>query len=165
LIRHYQTRDASADWWQRLTARLRIDVQRSLTFRQLVEQLGREHLPQVDEHFRPQSLLLDGLPLDLVGRVEHIHDDFAAVQRRLDTNVALSHQKRQTYVVRDEGKSSVADWPAERFREQPAHPHWRRFYSQDVLTAVEKIYREDFSRFGYRAEIEPATGQPLRQTA
>lgn len=165
LIRHHQMRDGSAGWWQRLMASLRIDAQRSLTFRQLVEQLGREHLPQIDEHFRPQSLLLTGLPLDFIGRVENIQEDFAAVQRRLDTNVALSHQKRQTYVVRDEGKSSVADWPAERFRELPAHPDWRRFYPQDVLAAARKIYHHDFSRFGYRAEIEPATSQPLRRAA
>lgn len=165
LIRHFQTRDASSPWWQRLLAHLRIDAQRSLSFRQLVEQLAREHLPEVDEHFRPQSLLLAGLPLDFVGRVENIQEDFAEVQRRLDTNVALSHQKRQSYLARDEGIASVADWPAARFREELAHPHWRRFYPPDLLKTVEKIYEADFSRFGYRVEAGVPSGQPPRKAA
>lgn len=160
LIRHYQARDAGSPWWQRLLANLRIDAQRSLSFRQLVEQLAREHLPDLDEHFRPQSLLLAGLPLDFVGRVESMQEDFAEVQRRLDTNVALSHQKRQTYLARDEETGSVADWPAARFREELAHPHWRRFYPPDLLKTVEKIYAADFARFGYRVEVGEAASHP-----
>jgi hypothetical protein len=163
LIRRYQMHDPSAAWWQRLLARVRIDAKRSLTFRQLVKQLGRECPEELDEHFRPQSLLLSGLPLDLVGRVERIEDDFAIVQRRLDTNVPLLHKKRQAYTV--EAGDFVADWPAEAFRGDAPHPHWRRFYPPAVRAKAIDIYRADFAPFGYHQQDESVPGPSLLRAA
>lgn len=164
LVRNFHLQDPQAAWWQRLAAAVRADAKRGLTFRQLVQQLGRERLDKLDEHFRPQSLLLAGLPLDFVGHVERMEADFAVVQRRLDTNVPLSHEKRQAYAAQASG-DYVADWPVEKFRAQASHPHWRRFYPPEVLAAVARIYADDFARFGYRAEIEPAGSQPLKRAA
>jgi sulfotransferase famil protein len=164
LVRNFQCQNPQVAWWQRLVAALRADVKRGLTFRQLVEQLGRERLDKLDEHFRPQSLLLAGLPLDFIGHVERIDVDFAVVQRRLDTDLPLPHEKKQSYAPQSSG-GCVADWPVEEFRAQHSHPHWRRFYPPDVLSAVAHIYQDDFSRFDYRAEIEPASALPLRQAA
>ena len=156
LIRSYQMHDPSAAWWQRLLARVRIDARRSLTFRQLVKQLACETPQELDEHFRPQSLLVAGLPLDFVGRVERMEEDFAFVQRRLDTNVPLSHKKRQSYTV--EAGDFVADWPAEAFRTDAPHPHWRRFFPPAVLAGAAQIYRDDFARYGYRHQDESVPG-------
>ena len=162
LIRGYQMGDESAPWWRRLLARVRIDAHRSLTFRQLVKQLARERPEQLDEHFRPQSLLLAGLPLDFVGRVERMDEDFACVQRRLDTNVSLAHKKRQTYTV--QAGDFVADWPAEEFRNGAPHPHWRRFFPPAVLAQAAAIYRADFVQFGYR-EMDETAAARLRRAA
>jgi sulfotransferase famil protein len=163
LIRRYQMHDPSAAWWQRLLARLRIDARRSLTFRQLVKQIARERPEELDEHFRPQSLLLSGLPLNFVGRVERIDEDLAVVQRRLDTNVPLSHKKRQSYTV--EAGDFVADWPAEAFRGDAPHPHWRRFYPPAVRAGAVDIYGEDFARFGYHQQDETVGSSSLRRAA
>ena len=159
LVRNFALHDPRTPWWQRLVTLVRTDPKRGLTFRQLIEQLGRERLEKLDEHFRPQSLLLAGLALDFIGRVERIEEDFAFVQRRLGTNVPLPHAKRQKYA--DPSGECVADWPVERFRHEPAHPHWRQFYPPDILAAAAKIYADDFAQFGYRAEIEA----PLRGAA
>ncbi len=164
LVRNFLLHDPQTPWWRRLAALVRTDPKRGLTFRQLVEQLGREPMEKLDEHFRPQSLLLAGLPLDFVGRVERMAEDFALVQRRLDTNVPLPHEKKQAYAAQAAGEY-VADWPVEAFRQQSVSPHWRRFYPPEVLAAVARIYREDFATFGYRAEIEPVASQPLRRAA
>ena len=159
LVRNFLVSNPQSPWWQRLMAVVRTDPKQGLTFRQLVEQLGRERMEKLDEHFRPQSLLLAGLPLDFVGRVEQIDQDFAFVQRRLGTSAALPHAKKQHYA--EPSTECVADWPVQRFRMQPAHPHWRQFYSPDILAAVAEIYAEDFRQFGYRAEISV----PLREAA
>lgn len=164
LVRNFQMQDPSVDWWQRMAAAVRADASRGLTFRELVQQLGRERPEKVDEHFRPQSLLLAGLPLDFLGRVEQMAEDFAFVQRRLDTNVPLAHEKKQSYAPQAMGEY-VADWPVTAFRQQAAHPHWRRFYPPEVLAAVAKIYRDDFASFGYRAEVEAPSSLPLRRAA
>ncbi|HUE71469.1 MAG TPA: sulfotransferase family protein [Pirellulaceae bacterium] len=153
LVRNFHLQDPQTDWWRRLVAAVRADAKRGLTFRQLVQQLGRERMDKLDEHFRPQSLLLAGLPLDFVGHVERMEADFAVVQQRLDTNVPLSHAKKQAYAAQESG-DYVADWPVEEFRAGASHPHWRRFYPPEVLAAVARIYADDFARFGYRAEIE-----------
>ncbi len=160
LVRNFELQEPSTPFWKRLKAVLRADVKRGLTFRELVAQLGRERMDKLDEHFRPQALLLAGLPLDFVGHVEQMAEDFSIIQRRLRTNVPLLHEKKQTYAVAAEGEF-VADWPIARFREQPSHPHWRRFYPPDVLAQVARIYQADFDGFGYRAEIET----PLRRAA
>jgi hypothetical protein len=163
LIRCYQIQDPNAAWWQRLLARVRIDAQRSLTFRELVKQLACERPEELDEHFRPQSLLLGGLPLDFVGRVERIDEDFAFVQRRLDTNVPLAHKKRQSYTVA--AGDFVADWPAEAFRGDAPHPHWRRFYPPAVRARALEIFRDDFARFGYQQQDEAVASSSRRRAA
>jgi hypothetical protein len=163
LIRRGQQGDKQAAWWQRLLGRVRIDKEKSLTFRQLARQLLRERPDSLDEHFRPQHLLLAGLPLDFVGKVENIAADFAAVQRRLDTNVALAHKKQQAYAGAD--GEFVADWPASAFRDGSPHPHWRRFYSPEVLANVFEFYREDFVSFSYRPVLDVYEQRPIRKAA
>jgi hypothetical protein len=164
LIRNFQRRLPETPWWQRLAIEMPIDAERSLTFREMVEQLLREPRQRLDVHFRPQSLLLAGLPLDFVGRVENITEEFAAVQQRLGTCVPLGHKKQQSYAGQPAGEY-VADWPAAAFRSGKAHPHWRRFYPPELVAAVVDYYSDDFSRFGYRASLDDVAASPVRRAA
>lgn len=132
-----------------------LDRERSLTFREFIGQLGRENQERLDPHFRSQSRLIRGLPLDFVGRVEDVRRDFAVVQTRFGIGVSLANQHPQNY--RDDGGATgVADWTAAEFRTRSAAPSWPRFYDSPLLARVQTLFAADFAQFGYECKLGTA---------
>ena len=43
----------------------------------------------------------------------------------------------------------VADWPADKLRQLPRCPHYRRFYTEDLMHKVADKYKDDIAMFGY----------------
>ena len=161
VIRNFQLRRGLLGWkaarhWLQTGALL--DPARKLTFREFADQLARENWARLDPHFRPQSRLLAGLPLDFIGRVENSQDDFRVIQERFGVVTPLARHHSQRYEGLD-AVSGVADWPAERFLALPAAPDWRRFYDQPLLTIAARVYGEDFERFGYGCELGEAANR------
>jgi hypothetical protein len=155
VIRNFQLRRGLLGWnavehWLRSGALL--DPGRKLTFREFAEQLARENAARLDPHFRPQSRLLAGLPLDFIGRVENSQDDFRVIQERLGVYTPLARSHSQRYAGQG-AASGVADWPAERFLTLSAAPDWRRFYDEPLLAVSGRMYAEDFKQFGYHCDL------------
>ncbi len=160
VIRNFQLRRGLLGWnaiehWLRAGALL--DPARKLTFREFVEQLARENPARLDPHFRAQSRLLAGLPLDFIGRVENSQHNFRVIQERLGVFAPLARHHTQRYEGLDAARG-VADWPAERFLALPAAPDWRRFYDKPLLAAAGRLDADDFTQFGYRCELGEAAG-------
>ena len=125
---------------------------RGLTFREFVETLCDTSPEALNRHFRPQSSILAGVPLDFVGRLEHFDADFRKLQQRLGDTPPPRAEHRQRYQG-DAAGECVADWPAPRLRDLNAFPHWTRFYTPDLMEQVAHYFAADFATFGYSANL------------
>lgn len=158
LIRHAQFRAghlglAAARRW--LAGRAWHDSERSLSFREFVQQLVREDRERVDTHFREQSRLLRGLPLDFLGRVENSRQDFRVIQERLGCPAPLPQQHTRGYTAHPESHC-VADWPAADFRRLSGAPRWPAFFDPPLLALATDHFAADFEQFGYSRALAAA---------
>jgi len=130
---------------------LPLDRERSLTFREFVASLPKQRLENLDAHFREQDRLLRGIEFDLVGKLENLVQDFAAIQRHLNVSTPLPMRNSGDYAIAEVAEC-VADWPAAQFRLGKVAP-WHRFYDEALLSECERFYAKDFARFGYECRL------------
>ena len=153
VIRNRQFRNGHLTWrqaaqWFRRNAGF--DAERSLTFREFVNQLCREDPERMNPHFRSQARLLRGIPLDFIGRVENSEADFAYVQDHLGIRQPLTSRNKTAYSAGAENVLA-ADWPAARFRGSAPAPVWQRFFDEPLRKSAEQLYADDFAQFGYQS--------------
>ena len=152
--RHYHRSLATWTNWKfrRLTGSVDRLFERGITFRQFVESLTLEKPQDVNPHFRLQSLILKGIPLDFIGRIENFAANFALVQQRLGDATPAVAEHRQNYAT-ETSDEFVADWSPAQLRSLAAFPRWRRFYPPDVAELVRRLYADDFAAYGYSTEL------------
>lgn len=148
--RHYQRSVLGWANWRvrRLTGSLDRLFERGITFRQFVLALATERAPEVNPHFRLQSQILQGIPLDFIGRIENFAEDFALVQRRFGDETPAKAEHTQSYAA-ETSNDFVADWTADQLRALDAFPKWRRFYPPDLAEIVRELLAPDFAAYGY----------------
>ena len=97
-----------------------------------VSVLSNSVLFSKDIHFKPQSTVLKGLRVALIGRFENLGPDFDIVKKAIFLGdsipqTLLPHKNETTKSKRDDEIG----------------------YSNQALETVAALYAEDFSRFGY----------------
>jgi Sulfotransferase family len=108
----------------------------TLSFAQFVRYAAATANDRIDAHWHLQDDILNmpGIKLDLVGKVETFHADFAHV---LDHIGADGRTRQLSYVAYNPSQ----------------HRPWQSYYSRDIADCVYRAYRRDFDRFGYSREI------------
>ena len=123
-------------------------LEAEVTFREFIEFIARGNPRDYDEHWRPQYLFVNGNHFDLIGRFEHLAEDFALVQDRLGIETPLPRNNVTQYAPQADNKI-VADFTPSQLRERGAFPDYRRFYTPQLYDLVAKIYAVDIKQFGY----------------
>jgi hypothetical protein len=121
--------------------------QRGLTFREFAQALADEKPDRINRHFRPQTRILSGVPLDLIGRIERFSSDFGRVLQRVGETTPGQAEHKQQYQAASQGQC-VTDWPVAELRKLNPFPHWQRFYSPDVAQQVAELFADDFTAYG-----------------
>lgn len=124
------------DWYDRFT------------FHNFVDFLGDCDLSTVDLHWRPQTEFLAGTEFDFIGRIERLEQDFAVIRERIGVQTPLRLANVTTYRPYAAAPVCVADWPLARLRQGPV-PHYRAFFTPDLVEKVARLYAADVERFGY----------------
>lgn len=97
-----------------------------------VSVLSKSVLYSEDIHFRPQSEVLKGLKVGLIGRFESLGPDFDIVKKAifLGDTIPQTLLPRRNETTKSKRDDEIG-------------------YSNQVLETVAELYAEDFSRFGY----------------
>jgi hypothetical protein len=119
-----------------IDAALPIGSGSTLSFAQFVRYAAATANDRVDAHWHLQDDILNmpGIQLDMVGKVETFHADFARV---LDHIGADDRMRQLSYIPHNLSQ----------------HCAWQSYYSRDLADCVYRAYRRDFDRFGYSREI------------
>lgn len=124
------------------------DHEKSITFREFVDYVVAQEPMHLDEHWRPQHLFLGGLSFDFVGRLEYLQADFDFIVDKLGIP-----QRRLLTINRTDYCETimdcVADWPGHKLRQLPNYPHYRQFYTDDLVRKVAEKYHQDIAMFEY----------------
>lgn len=93
-----------------------------------------------DRHFKPQSYLIEsvGRPLDLIGKVENINEDYAPIVERFGVDPLTRENKSQPYNEVD-------------------------YYDLETLNLIRNYFRDDVERFGYVEQYESLRRQILQR--
>lgn len=157
LIRNRMKRTLAGrlDWLRhRLTCGVGALQRRGLTFREFVQALRDEKPDNINLHFRPQTRILAGVPLDFIGRMERFASDFDQVLQRVGETAPAQAEHKQQYQAASKGEC-VTDWPVAELRKLKPFPHWRQFYSPDVAQQVAALFADDFAAYGYAPTLLP----------
>lgn len=120
-----------------------------VTFREFVmREVAVMPAMEMDPHWRPQHAFLGGHEPDFIGRFERLGEDLEALGRKLGASWPLPELNRSRYVESRDG-ACLADCAQSELRAMPGVPHYRQFYTPDLVETVARVYREDLERFGY----------------
>lgn len=107
-----------------------------VSFAEFVAAVGTQRPPRMNQHWRPQTLLLQmpRVSYDFLGRMESFADDLD----RLGTFLGID--LTAYYAVRDAKRTGAGG-------------HLADHYTPDLKAAVDRIYAKDFELLGYPTEL------------
>ena len=120
---------------------------RANSFEQLVNQISKDG-PK-DAHTIPQSEGIQGLEFDRVISLESIGVDMSEICGYCGID-EFEEEKLFSSPLTDHTGDSYSKWAGERFVEDGVWPHWREFYTQEILDKVSTIYASDLIAFDYQ---------------
>ncbi len=88
--------------------------------------------PEMNRHWRPQSIQVPDVTLDFVGHLETFDSDFAALRQRIGCNAEAAVTSR-----RRTGGGNMA----------------QRLIGPEEKAIIDRIYERDFERFGYERSL------------
>jgi hypothetical protein len=134
-----------------------IDYERGLTFREFVDYLcGESDDMALNPHWRPQHRFIDGLRVDLLGRVETLAADMATLCKRVGLPTPhMPAENRTAYGA--PGVEAPPEEPADALPKtlaaMEALPRTSQLLPDDLRTRLEDRYREDIDLY---AQVTPA---------
>lgn len=111
------------------------------SFREFIMYLVRRPAEQFDEHWRPQSSIVHGFPLDHIGHLEDLDKTLAALTDVIGQPVVLDDWNRTAY---DGPLTGAMDMPCDRLA---TIPNAESFYDAELRRHVKELYRNDFIIF------------------
>lgn len=124
-----------------------VDLARGVTFREFVRHVHAAPDAALDPHWRPQACFLAGHRFDFVGRVEHLAEDLAELERRLGVALPLRQLNHTRY--RASAGPCRADASREELRASRDLPLPESFYDEELVALVGERYRADVEAWGY----------------
>ena len=120
-----------------------------VTFREFImREVAVMPVMEMDPHWRPQYAFLGRHEPDFIGRFERLSEDLEVLGRKLGASAHLPELNRSRYVDRYDG-GCLADCAQAQLRAMKGAPHYRLFYTPDLVDTVARIYEKDVERFGY----------------
>jgi hypothetical protein len=124
------------------------------TFEDFVTALRRMPVRRWDVHWRPQHLFFAGRMPDVIGRFEHLDDDFQFLCERLGLPSQLPSRNktpRQPVVT-----ECLANVPLNELRRMDCFPRYTYFYNDALRKQVAEMYRQDIELLGYAFQSDGA---------
>lgn len=120
-----------------------------ITFREFVlREVAATPVMEMDPHWRPQYTFLGQHEPDFIGRFERLAEDLKAIGKEFGISADLHELNRSQYISHDHS-GCFADCSQAQLRAMPAMPHYRLFYTPDLIDTVARAYTKDLDRFGY----------------
>lgn len=120
-----------------------------VTFREFImREVAAMPVMEMDPHWRPQHVFLGQHEPDFIGSFERLSEDLEVLGKRLGASARLPALNRSRYVDRYDG-GCLADCAQAQLRAMKGAPHYRKFYTPDLVDTVARVYQEDLERFGY----------------
>jgi hypothetical protein len=139
-IRYYARKRAHGAGWPESA---------EVTFREFImREVAVLPVMEMDPHWRPQHAFLGEHQPDFIGRFERLGEDLEALGNKLGASADLPGLNRSRYVDRYDG-GCLADCAQSRLRTMSGMPHYRHFYTPDLVDTVARVYQKDLDRFGY----------------
>lgn len=125
-----------------IDSRLPHGADRTLSFADFVVYAAAAASARSDSHLQAQDdiLVIPGLKLDFIGKVESFNADFARI---------LDYLKANPEVRRDAATAA----------NESDHDNWPTYYSGDLADRIYRAYERDFDRFGYLRALVPSGGR------
>lgn len=122
--------------WTKFTERYRIPLDAKVSFLEFLHIIRQDDPHRIDPHFRPQwiNLMVDYLPLNFIGRLEHMQETARWLTEQGITPVDMAPHK-----------TDAANKVQEHF-------------SKQEIEAAQGLYERDFELFGY--PLDPSTQSP-----
>lgn len=119
------------------------------SFREFVmREVAAMPVMKMDPHWRPQYTFLAQYEPDFIGRFERLAEDLKVIGKQFGISTGLHERNRSQYIDHDHG-GCYADCLQAELRAMPAMPHYRLFYTPDLIDTVAGVYAKDIDRFGY----------------
>lgn len=160
---------ASSGWVQQvLRAACVTGENAAVSFSQFVEYVGRSQDWQTNRHWRRQTFVVEGMPLDSIVRVETLSQGMAAIERAvgfrsadvLGRNILESPEQKLAYWNNPSVPPVRESWPdltnyelmvfQAKYGMFPAPQH---LYNPYLRAKVARVFRSDFERFGYDSQM------------
>lgn len=132
-----------------------INHQKSITFRQFLYCLTEAEPSKMNPHWKPQHLFLSDVEFDFVGKMESLADDFETIISRLgissDFELPYSKTRKAKYKQISDHipTESYADYYPKEIKSLGSYPHYRLFYSKELIEWVHQKYKKDIEYFQY----------------
>jgi hypothetical protein len=125
----------------------KVDLEKSISFREFVSYLSVTKNDKLNEHWRPQYLHLGAVKFDFIGRLEN-EADFEYLKHRLSLNINIKSQSKAS--TKQSSGESLADLHPWQIQELGGYPNfnYRDFITPDLLQVIHQRYILDFKLFG-----------------
>ena len=127
---------------------------KAITFNQFVEYLMNNKDEDIDGHWRPQFLYLNGNKFDFIARVENLAEDFEYIKNKLNITLSLSWSNKSNRINNSSTPSEsngLPYWNLNRseLRKLDKYPKYQDFYSPELMELVKQRYKQDIKMFDY----------------
>lgn len=115
-----------------------------ITFRGFVNYLTRMNPADMNEHWKPQSIFMQGVSFDYVGQFEKLNEGLLEVCNRvgIENPPELEHLGKTEY--RESGECAADTLPYLFRTSEKEIPKWSDFYDGDLKQKVFSMYHDDF---------------------
>jgi dermatan 4-sulfotransferase 1 len=145
--RPWQLRKRLRYQWRKMKTGSGMDCQQGMTFREFVHLVASQSPQQLDPHWRPQTLILGDVPMDFVGRMEHMTEDFTYVCQQLGLKNDLQITNRSRKRAEDGPSECCADWTTAQLQRLDAYPPFERFYTPELTEIFLRVYQQDLTAY------------------
>ncbi len=145
--RPWQLRKRLRYEWLKIKTGSGVDRQQGMTFREFVHLVARQSPQQLDPHWRPQTQILGDVPMDFVGLMEHMTEDFAHVCQQLGLENDLRMTNRSRTRAYEGPRKCYADWTTAQLRELDTPPPFECFYTPELMEIFLRVYQQDQAAF------------------
>lgn len=138
------------------------DIKNKISFKEFVDYLISVEESKLNFHFKPQSLFLENVNFDFIGKVENIKNDTVKILNNLNINEnkasellrinsypTASSQESEDFCFKNYKYNDIISYK----KKYKVYPNKNKYFDEEIRNKIYNKYKIDFDKFSYNKEL------------